>query len=91
MASGPRSSPILQQEMADRAANTGARRTMEEYETARSKLADQHFSMTTLVNEFLANYPDPFVPREKDSKACPPGVTPEMDQRWRQMIQQSKQ
>lgn len=45
MAGGPRSSPINQQEMADRAANTSSRRTGEENETMRLRLADQNISI----------------------------------------------
>lgn len=45
MAGGPRSSPINQQEMADRAANTSSRRTMEDNENMRSRLADQNISI----------------------------------------------
>ncbi|KAF4456319.1 hypothetical protein FALBO_15435 [Fusarium albosuccineum] len=82
MAGGPHSSPILQHEMADRAANTSARRMLEEYETTRARLADQHFSMI--------NYPDPLAPRDKQAKAYPPGVTAEMDRKWHEMIEQSR-
>lgn len=48
MAGGLRSSPIPQQEMADQAANTSAKRNAEETQTLRSKLVDQHISMRKL-------------------------------------------
>ncbi|KAF7542897.1 hypothetical protein G7Z17_g11189 [Cylindrodendrum hubeiense] len=85
MPGGPRSSPLLQQQMADSAsANTSARRMMEECETAKSKLVDQKFTMK--------QYPDPLLPRDKDtSKVYPQGVTPDMEQRWLKMINDSKQ
>lgn len=49
MAGGSRSSPIPQQEMADQAANTSAKRNAEETQTLRSKLVDQHLSMRKLL------------------------------------------
>ncbi|KAH6961050.1 hypothetical protein DER45DRAFT_559868 [Fusarium avenaceum] len=81
MAGGPRSSPINQQEMADRAANTSSRRTMEDNENMRSRLADQNIS--------ILNYPDPLKPRSQ-LKIYPQGVTQDMEDRWHQMIEQSK-
>jgi hypothetical protein len=48
MAGGLRSSPINQQEMADRAANTSSRRTVEDNENMRSRLADQNISIRML-------------------------------------------
>lgn len=36
---------MIQREMADRAANTSARRVAEEYEAARLRLTDQNFNM----------------------------------------------
>ncbi|RMJ10302.1 hypothetical protein BHE90_005402 [Fusarium euwallaceae] len=81
MAGGPRLSPMIQREMADRAANTSARRVAEEYEAARLRLSDQTFNMLS--------YPDPLVPR-KQSTTYPPGVTPEMEKKWLQVIEQSK-
>lgn len=63
-------------------ANTSARRTKEEFESAKSKLVDQKFTMK--------HYPDPLVPRAKDTSK-PQGVTPDMEQRWLKMINDSKQ
>ncbi|KAL2685496.1 hypothetical protein Neosp_006596 [[Neocosmospora] mangrovei] len=63
MAGGPRLSPMMPREMADRAANTSARRVAEEYEAARLRLTDQNFNMR---------------------------VTPEMEKKWLQVIEQSK-
>ncbi|KAH7023059.1 hypothetical protein EDB80DRAFT_878564 [Ilyonectria destructans] len=63
-------------------ANTSARRIMEEFETAKSRLVDQKFNMK--------HYPDPLLPRDKDTSK-PQGVTPDMEQRWLKMINDSKQ
>ncbi|KAF4455495.1 hypothetical protein F53441_2285 [Fusarium austroafricanum] len=79
---GLRSSPILQHEMADRAANTGSRRAAEENETMRAKLVDQYTSML--------NYPDPLEPRAQ-LKIYPQGVTQEMEAKWLHMLQQPKE
>ncbi|KAK7426348.1 hypothetical protein QQZ08_007103 [Neonectria magnoliae] len=85
MPGGPRSSPLLQHQLAEAASsNTSARRMMEECETAKLRLLDQKFTMK--------NYPDPLLPRSKErSKAYPPGVTLEMEKRWLKMINDSKQ
>ncbi|KAI1023334.1 hypothetical protein LB503_000797 [Fusarium chuoi] len=80
MAGGLRSSPIPQQEMADQAANTSAKRNAEETQTLRSKLVDQHISML--------NYPDPLKPRAP-LQVYPQGITPEIEARWLQMLKQN--
>ncbi|KAI1031084.1 hypothetical protein LB504_000841 [Fusarium proliferatum] len=76
MAGGLRSSPIPQQEMADQAANTSAKRNAEETQILRSKLVDQHISM------------HPLKPRAP-LQVYPQGVTPEMEARWLQMLKQN--
>ncbi|KAJ4327122.1 hypothetical protein N0V84_002510 [Fusarium piperis] len=81
MAGGPRLNPMIPREIADRAANTSARRAAEEYEAARLRLSDQTFNMLS--------YPDPLAPR-KQSTTYPPGVTPEMEKKWLQTIEKSK-
>ncbi|KAG5765248.1 hypothetical protein H9Q72_006664 [Fusarium xylarioides] len=80
MAGGLRSSPIPQQEMADQAANTSAKRNAEETQTLRSKLVDQHISML--------NYPDPLKPRAP-LQVYPQGITPEIEAWWLQVLKQS--
>ncbi|EWG37242.1 hypothetical protein FVEG_14752 [Fusarium verticillioides 7600] len=80
MAGGSRSSPIPQQEMADQAANTSAKRNAEETQTLRSKLVDQHLS--------ILNYPDPLKPRAP-FQVYPQGITPEVEAKWLQMLKQN--
>ncbi|KAI1068318.1 hypothetical protein LB507_004778, partial [Fusarium sp. FIESC RH6] len=80
MAGGLRSA-TQQHEMAERGANSSSRRIPEENDTVRSKLTDTHIS--------ILNYPDPLAPRPQ-LKTYPQGVTSDMEERWHQMLEESK-
>ncbi|KAI5466138.1 hypothetical protein BGZ63DRAFT_420646 [Mariannaea sp. PMI_226] len=68
--------------MAEASGASVTTRAKEERETAKSRLQDHSFNMK--------NYADPLSPRDR-SKALPPGITPEMEQRWLRMIEESRQ